>query len=182
MKTITTLFLLLLSLIAEAQFEKRSHTIKNSNHFEKHRPIGSISFGIAGEGLIVFASLDIRWIQFKNTFISTRTGIGLQFLGKNFPHSLSFNYGWGNLIAELGVGRNVAFTSGFFSSRIYKDEWVYGIAGLKYQYLKKRFEFRLYTNPMFDVGKLERNSDGSSMIFQKNKFMMYMGFSIGAMF
>lgn len=180
MKTIVGLFLFF-SLTANAQFNKNESFAKKTP-FQYRKPVGSFSFGMAGEGLFLSASFDIRVVQVKDVFLSARLGAGLHFFGHNTPHSLSVNYGKQNLFLELGLGRNVAYTKAFFSTFVRKDEWLYGIIGIKYQRLKKRTIYRLYTNPMFDIGKLDRDSDGNSLIFENKKIMMYAGFSIGVLF
>jgi hypothetical protein len=172
MKLLITILLVLSSLCGKAQFEEQ-------------RPIGSVSFGFGGEGLLLSLSLDLRLIKVKDFFLSSRMGVGTHIFGSNYPHSLSGNYGKKNLFFELGMGRNIAYTRtiGILSPSVTRrDEWIYAIAGLKYQYQKGRLELRVYTNPMFDIGKLERNSDGESLIFGSKKVMMYMGVSIGGMF
>lgn len=172
MKLLLTFLLVLSSLCGKAQFEEQ-------------RPIGSVSFGFGGEGLLISLSLDLRLIKVNDFFLSSRVGVGTQLFGSNHPHSLSVNYGKKNLFFELGMGRNIAYTRtiGVLSPSVTRrDEWIYAIAGLKYQHLKGRSEFRFYFNPMFDIGKLERNSYGDSLIFGSKKVMFYMGISWGVMF
>ncbi len=155
------------------------------------RPIGAISLGFGGDGILMSVAADMRFFQGKSYYVSGRGGVGFQVFGLNQHYSLSFNYGKKVHYLEVGFGGTYAETtllnfsiigSSSGGGKTVEEYWFYPITGYRYHNLKTHSFFRAYINPIIDTRNLYRNQDGESLWFGKEKVAFYAGVSIGVSF
>lgn len=158
MKTITIIFIIILSTIYSSLFAQTKSELFS-------RPLNTISIDLLGEGTLYSLNYERLFPIKRNMFLSGKIGVGrtVDFCGlihceENYkakvsisiPHHITVNFGKKKVFLEAGYGGTI-FTWN------YKPKYMaFGIIGMRiHPFERNKFSFRLFATP-----PLTKSDDG----------------------